>query len=298
MLDERMDASRRLRRVYYRDAPDAGDLRGPTLGKAVAASACVPGIFPPIALRGLYPGIDVELVDGGVHDNQGVASLLEQDCTVLLVSDASGQLRDDEDPKRWLLSVLIPVQQRPDEARARRPVRRTPRPATSRHAARVHGHPPHQGPRRSNRATGRDCQEPWQPEDDVHRERTRAATASTRDVQRELAELRTDLDSFSDDEAYALMAAGYLMTKTDLKDALPPTGPGRSRHSNCSPPGRSGPRYAPSRTGRRRNRGQVALRPYPAPPRTSRATRTPTSTLAPGSQFIIDATRRDRLGAA
>lgn len=40
-------------------------------------------------------------------------------------------------------------------------------------------------------------------------------------VQRALAELRTDLDSFSDDEACALMAIGYLMTKHDLAAALP-----------------------------------------------------------------------------
>ena len=51
------------------------------LGHAVAASACVPGLFPPIALNELYDGDDVELVDGGVHDNQGIAGLLEQDCS-------------------------------------------------------------------------------------------------------------------------------------------------------------------------------------------------------------------------
>ena len=40
-------------------------------------------------------------------------------------------------------------------------------------------------------------------------------------VQRALAALRTDLDAFSDDEAFALMAAGYRMTMRDLADALP-----------------------------------------------------------------------------
>ncbi|MCK4828972.1 patatin-like phospholipase family protein, partial [bacterium] len=43
------------------------------LGLAVAASACVPGLFHPLAISGLYPeGIRVQLVDGGVHDNQGI----------------------------------------------------------------------------------------------------------------------------------------------------------------------------------------------------------------------------------
>ena len=104
--DERVDASQRLRRVYYRDAPDQDALRRPRLATAVAASACVPGLFAPIRLRRLYDDVDVELVDGGVHDNQGVASLVEQDCSVILVSDASGQLRDTDDPKRFLLRVL------------------------------------------------------------------------------------------------------------------------------------------------------------------------------------------------
>jgi predicted acylesterase/phospholipase RssA len=218
MLDERMDASRRLRRVYYRDAPHTGDLRGPTLGKAVAASAGVPGIFPPIRLRGLYPGVDVELVDGGVHDNQGVASLLEQDCTVLLVSDASGQLRDDEDPERWLLSVLS----RSNNVLMKR-VRGAQygellgkkRAGTLRGFMGIHL-------TKGLAADPRDwtgCQEPWQWDDGTEEDEKRYGIVP--EVQQRLAELRTDLDSFTDDEAYALMAVGYHMTKTDLADALP-----------------------------------------------------------------------------
>ena len=40
-------------------------------------------------------------------------------------------------------------------------------------------------------------------------------------MQRALAGLRTDLDAFSDDEAYALMAAGYAMTRVELPRAMP-----------------------------------------------------------------------------
>ena len=39
---------------------------------AVAASACVPALFHPLAISNLFDGVRVELVDGGVHDNQGV----------------------------------------------------------------------------------------------------------------------------------------------------------------------------------------------------------------------------------
>ncbi|UOY00187.1 tetratricopeptide repeat-containing protein [Blastococcus sp. PRF04-17] len=218
-LDARMDASRRLRRVHYPDAPDTGDLRAPALGKAVAASACVPGIFPPITISGLYDGLDVELVDGGVHDNQGVAGLLEQDCTVLLVSDASGQLRDEEDPDRGFVSVL----KRSNDVLMKR-VRGSQygdllsrvRAGTLRGFMGIHLTKGLAAPPRDWRGS----REPWRPEDDE----TAGAERSygiDREVQRLLAELRTDLDAFSDDEAYALMAAGYRMTEHDLADALP-----------------------------------------------------------------------------
>ena len=41
-----------------------------------------------------------------------------------------------------------------------------------------------------------------------------------RAVQRRLAAVRTDLDSFSESEAYALMTSGYLMTKTALSKPI------------------------------------------------------------------------------
>ena len=64
------------------------------VGEAVAASACVPGVFEPLRrLKNTYKGIDVELVDGGLYDNQGVAALLAHSCNVILLSDAAGQLQ-------------------------------------------------------------------------------------------------------------------------------------------------------------------------------------------------------------
>ena len=219
-FDEQVDASRRLRRLYYRDAPDGH--REPQLGKAVAASACVPALFPPVTLEQLYDGIDVELVDGGVYDNQGIASLLEQDCTVILVSDASGQIRDDEHPARGLYRV------------ANR--------ANSILMSRVRGAQYSElwGRRRSDTLRGlmvvhlkkglapppRDwsrCQEPYDPADDAPPPgvESEPSYAIDSEVQRALSELRTDLDAFSDDEAYALMAAGYEMTRCELSKALP-----------------------------------------------------------------------------
>ena len=66
----------------------------------------------------------------------------------------------------------------------------------------------------------RGCQEPWEPADDDLPDSASPYGIDSA-VQWALSVLRTDLDVFSDDEAYGLMAAGYLMTRTDLRDALP-----------------------------------------------------------------------------
>jgi predicted acylesterase/phospholipase RssA len=214
---EQVEASRRLRRIYYRDLPTQ---EPPALGKAVGASACVPALFPPVTMQGLYEGIDVELVDGGVHDNQGIASLLDQDCTVVLVSDASGQMRDAEHPKRGLLGVatrsnsILMARVRGAQYAELANLRRS---EALRSLMIVHL-------KKGLPALPRDwvaCQEPYRPEDDAlapaaDGERYRI----DRDVQRALAELRTDLDAFSDDEAYSLMAAGYEMTRVELAAGL------------------------------------------------------------------------------
>ena len=74
------------------------------LSRAVAASACVPFSFAPVKLGRWYDTVNVELVDGGVFDNQGVVALLAANCNVLLVSDASGQLRLEPEFKAGLRS--------------------------------------------------------------------------------------------------------------------------------------------------------------------------------------------------
>src|SRR5262245_60266919 len=104
-IDTDIDGNYRLRRMYYEDAPKR--YRYIRLGHAVAASSCVPGLFEPLSLPGLYKDKMVRLVDGGVHDNQGVASLLEQGCAMLLVSDASGQMNAEDEPSSGPFNVLL-----------------------------------------------------------------------------------------------------------------------------------------------------------------------------------------------
>jgi hypothetical protein len=87
-MDLPMDLRERLRQFYYYQGPVR--FTGQQLGYAVAISAAVPGIFEPGILRNCYPGRTIRLVDGGVYDNQGVETLMLQSCNVLFVSDCSG----------------------------------------------------------------------------------------------------------------------------------------------------------------------------------------------------------------
>lgn len=222
-INSEVDANYRLRRMYYDEAP--APHRSMRLGYAVAASACVPGIFEPLALVDLYerpvPAENekvrplVRLVDGGVFDNQGVAALLEQGCSVLLVSDASGQMDASDFPSNSLLGV---------------PLR-----ANSILQARVRGSQFEalSGRRRGGLLRGlmfvhlkKDLE--IQPVDWVDtQEPSKVPPADPllpygiqRHIQRQLAAIRTDLDSFSEVEAYALMTSGYLMTEHALRDPI------------------------------------------------------------------------------
>jgi predicted acylesterase/phospholipase RssA len=86
------------------------------LSSAVAASAAVPGVFPPLPIHDLYRNsrgdeIVVELADGGVFDNQGRDALFNARCTHVVISDACGQLEDE----RLLMTDLLSTAQRAND---------------------------------------------------------------------------------------------------------------------------------------------------------------------------------------
>ena len=213
-IDSNVDSNYRLRRLYYSDAPDAH--RKVRLGEAVAASACVPGIFDPLSLSGLYErGVVqpiVRLVDGGVHDNQGTSALLEQGCSVLIVSDASGQMESLDAPHNGLLSVPLRangiLQARVREAQYREL-------AARRRAGLLKGlvflHMKQDLDVEPVDWVG--CEDPSPAAQRLPRTRF----GVQKHIQRGLASIRTDLDSFSDAEAYALMCDAYLMSSHLLK---------------------------------------------------------------------------------
>ena len=208
-----VDGNERLRRMYFSESMPTHHKSVP-LGLAVAASAAVPGLFRPVKLAGLYENRDVELVDGGVHDNQGIAGLLEQDCKVILASDASGQLVSEPHPSRLETSVLW----RSNNTLMARVRELEYRELTARKEA---------GLLRDLLFVHLKKDLAVEPVDwlecDLAKESSetpgvppgshKATDYEVRgDVQNLLAGIRTDLDVFSEAEACALMSSGYKMT--------------------------------------------------------------------------------------
>lgn len=218
-INSEIDGNDRLRRLYYtgEDTPKANQqIR---LGHAVAASACVPGLFEPFPLNELYPERVVRLVDGGVCDNQGVTSLLEQDCNVILVSDGSGQMESERDPSAGLLGVPLRsntiLQARIREAQYRELSARK-RAALLRGFMFVHL----KDDLDVDPIDWIGCLDPFDASDDsrpAHRRGRLTRYGIAKDIQSLLAGVRTDLDSFSEVEAYALMTSGYRMTEHELR---------------------------------------------------------------------------------
>jgi predicted acylesterase/phospholipase RssA len=208
-IDDDVDVADRLRRLYYREAP-SDDHRSPPLGRAVGASAAVPGLFPPVSLKKLYPDLTVRLSDGGVHDNQGIASLVDQDCSVILVSDASGQgesLLEPNDRALPALSRTLSVAM--GRVRQAQYLDLAARRAASSLRGLMFVHLKKDLPHVD--VTWEDGQDaPGQKPAD-QRDTGSTPYGVRRDVQRRLASIRTDLDAFHEQEAYALMASGYRM---------------------------------------------------------------------------------------
>jgi predicted acylesterase/phospholipase RssA len=237
-IDADVDGNDRLRRLYYdNQAPEPYKTKTPVrLGHAVAASAAVPGLFDPLELPDLYERRDhegkrigpitVRLVDGGVHDNQGTASLAEQQCTIQLVSDASGQMSTVDEPSASALGVLLRstsiqgarIRVAQYDALSARRRAHVLRGLMFVHLKRDLG---------MRNLDWRGCDEPYAQFGDVSlplpdtakpRDNSITCYGIPKHIQALLAEIRTDLDSFSDAEAYALMLSGYRMTTHDYAD--------------------------------------------------------------------------------
>ena len=190
------------------------------LCEAVAASTAVPGIFHPMSISGLYwdtqaqRDLRVQLVDGGVHDNQGIQCLLYENCTHFIVSDASKQMQVDLDPGTDVASVLT----------------RTESISQNRLREEELLHLLHENQGRSRvafmhlrkglpvRAIAWVDQnnQPAAADQITFPGHSAANFGVDPIVQELLSRVRTDLDSFTDVEAYSLMLDGYLMSAPEL----------------------------------------------------------------------------------
>jgi predicted acylesterase/phospholipase RssA len=210
---------RYTRPTSYEELPDS--YRNFELGIAVAASSCVPGLFHPLALRDLYPDSSIELVDGGVQDNQGVGGLLEMECTHMIISDASGQLNSEARPAKRVVAALerasgIMNERMRDEVLYHlfaRMGQATENPLNESSIALLHlkkglGIAVHSY--RTREAVAVENQEqPSYPKDSTFQYGVDPR------IQRKLAAIRTDLDSFTEVEGYSLMLNGYQVSKLE-----------------------------------------------------------------------------------
>ncbi|MEX0692092.1 MAG: patatin-like phospholipase family protein [Gemmatimonadales bacterium] len=182
------------------------------LGRAVAASSAVPGLFPPIEIRGLYEH-PLALVDGGVVDNQGIGGCLDEGCTTIIVSDASGQLDDHVHPATGSLGVLgraasilaDRVREEQVRALADRPDVRlifvhmrqdlAPTVVRLRHGV---------------------------PDPTWHPATNRAHPGVDPDIQLALSRVRTDLDAFTELESTSLAALGWTLSGRVIEENAAP----------------------------------------------------------------------------
>ena len=221
-----IDVKPRLRRMYYEEAPDK--YKRFRVGHAVGASACVPVMFHPMPMSDLYPGIDLQLVDGGLHDNQGIAALIEEECKDMIISDASGQMPTNEGATHNEGAVFFRtdtiLQERLRELQF---LDLKERDYTTQLNSLITVHL--KNGLKAYPISWKHCIDPPRPllykeENTMNEDLLKYGVLH--DVQSLLSEIRTDLDSFHDTEAFALMYSGYVQTNHALEK--PDTGEGQA----------------------------------------------------------------------
>jgi len=187
------------------------------LAHAVAASACVPGLFDPMAVSGLYNDLEqnqkirAQLVDGGVHDNQGINVLVRNKCTCFVISDASGQMCTENNPETGSVSVLLRVSSILQDRVRTEGLQLLKNKQGAHNIAFM------------NLRAGLAIREIYPIDQDEKQAPDHIIPASAQafgvdpQVQESLSKIRTDLDAFTEVEAYSLMLDGYRMSKQDLE---------------------------------------------------------------------------------
>lgn len=214
LINREVDPKKRLRRVYYQNISDSYYKNYP-LCNAVGASSCVPGLFIGLQLKDLYEGIDLKLVDGGVHDNQGITALIENECKDIYISDASGQLKSEQalvvNPLTELFrSTNVSAEHIRDLQLNDQLLKSKNKFYDSLHLMHLKKDLNEGDVNLLNALSG------------VKPVNASSAFPTTsyninKQLQTAISNIRTDLDSFTDAEAYSLMYSGYLQTISSLK---------------------------------------------------------------------------------
>jgi len=160
-----------------------------SLGEAVAASCCVPGLFEPFSLEDLYQDdqgedVTVRLVDGGIFDNQGLVALFEEGCTHFICSDASECLQWQSQPTELIHHVAMRANDIMMDRIRHETMAELPREQPDRYAVFTLGD--NDGSTTFGEDSGHFLQA--------------------------LRDIRTDLDAFSDLEAWSLMYHGFTLS--------------------------------------------------------------------------------------
>jgi NTE family protein len=205
-----VDKNRTVARTAYAEMEVR--LGSQRLGTAVAASSGFPGLFAPYELPRFARAADsaktwtVRLIDGGAHDNQGVAALIDRGCDRFILSDAGGQMKDIGRPVARLPSV---VGRASSLARDRVRELQVSEAWSADRTAFMHlakGLP-------ASVLRPRAGDGGYPPEERLREEELPASAFGVHpQVQRLLAGIRTDLDSFSTIEAGSLECDGYRMS--------------------------------------------------------------------------------------
>jgi NTE family protein len=182
---------------------------------AVAASASVPGIFDPLPITDMYHDISVQLADGGLFDNLGVWPLIDEETIPIIISDASGHLEIDSNPAPGAIAVLL----RSFDvlmARSRDAVLTALQLAYPTRVALIHLR---EGLTRTVVSPlGAAGKQPAEPDKQLSPAVHSSAFGVDARVQDRLSGVRTDLDSFTEVEAYSLMLDGYLISGHKLRE--------------------------------------------------------------------------------
>ena len=208
----------RLRRATgngYQKMPDS--LQSFKLGDAVAASACVPGLFEPLPINDLYydksenEKITPQLVDGGVFDNQGIESLLTSECTHFIISDASGQMGMENEVDTSPLPVVLRVSSILQDRIRSEGISHLIDSKGEKNIAFID----------SRKGLG-SKEISWNNKTNTPKDDTIVPPSSEKfgvapEVQEKLSLMRTDLDAFTEVEAYSLMLDAYQMSKLELR---------------------------------------------------------------------------------